>query len=126
MRRASSIAGLVLIVTAFTARAHAHEASGNHVVVTLPAGDAYAAELTVDGESLVARLEMAAGQKRSGAQTASECLRRVTQLGEELSRHVHLRFDGSPDAPVFDGAIETSTPEHSRHFHGRGPVFWPK
>jgi hypothetical protein len=85
---------LVLIAQLIGASVFAHETGFGHVVVSFPSPREYAIDLTVDAQSLLARLENEAGLARSEGLSQAEYPERIAALQQGLLKHTRVRFDG--------------------------------
>ena len=64
--------------------AHAHEIGTTRVVVSFPTADTYVVEITADASAILARLEAAAHQPRSGPLTAGVSEQRIDGASAEF------------------------------------------
>jgi len=92
----------VLCALLLAARAtYAHEIGTTRVVISFPAPGAYVVEITADASAMLARLEAAAGQRRSGQMSADEYQRHIEALESEFLARAHVAFDGVASRPEF-------------------------
>ena len=94
-----------LLLLLIAASASAHEIGTTQV--RLSVGQTWTASIATAPLSLLNKLEVAAGQPRSGALDAAALRARLTPLLPRLAREIDVRFDGAPSpASVAIGALE--------------------
>jgi hypothetical protein len=91
---------LVLLLT-LTVSSGAHELGLTRVTVTFTADGRYQMDVLVDPESLLAKLEILAGQQPSIGVPLGELPRRITRLQEVALARTRLLFDGVRAEPSF-------------------------
>jgi hypothetical protein len=115
----------ILIAGWFTASSvRAHEPGMTHVTVTFEPDGTYRVDLTTDAETLLEKLESAAGREpSSGAHEALET--RLEALDETFRRRVEMMFDGSAARPSIDYSVDApsdaSTPGATIRLTGTVP-----
>ena len=130
MRRPAARIALLLGVLVATGSVSAHEIGTTRVTVAFTPSGEYDIEVSTDAAALVARLESAAGQPRSGTLAAEDLIRRVEELGPQWLGQVRVSFDDRAvtprleyprhrDAPVTDD--ELFAPVVAK-IHLRGPI----
>lgn len=97
---------VLLLLMLIAAAAQAHEIGTTQVRMSIRGGT-WTASITTAPLSLLNKLEVAAGQPRSGALDASALRARLTPLLPRLAKQIDVRFDGAPSpASVAIAALE--------------------
>ena len=90
------------LVFLICAPAFAHEIGTIRVNAEFQKGGTYRISMVADPETLLPRLELAAGQPLSGSHPAEENERRIVALQRVLLDHVTIKFDGVRVTPRFE------------------------
>ncbi len=88
----------VLLVVSLGGAVRAHEIGTTRVAVRFAPDGAYAIEIATDAVSLLARLEIAAGDPRSDTADAGELQRQLLARLPALRQHFTIGFDGAAAA----------------------------
>lgn len=96
-RQASCL--FVLLAVSLGGAVRAHEIGTTRVAVRFAPDGGYAIDIATDAVSLLARLEIAAGDPRSDTADAGELQRQLLARLPALRQHFTIGFDGAADAP---------------------------
>ena len=91
------LVGCVLTASVAHGARNRDDASGRLV----PDRDTYVVEITADAAAILARLEAAARQPRSGPLPRTSTEQRIEALQQEFLSRAHLSFDGQAARPRF-------------------------
>jgi hypothetical protein len=76
------------------APARAHELGQTKALVQFERGEAFAIEILVDPQALLARLELETGRAPTAFQHPREVVGKIERLAPEIARGIHVLFDG--------------------------------
>jgi HupE / UreJ protein len=121
-----TIAMTIGAVFAFGDRLAAHELGLTHVTVTFAPDRTYAVDITVDPESLLAKLELVAGRTPSGQVPIAELPSRIQALEPVLLARTRILFDNTRQDPTFayqpGNAPDATSGAPTAILHFTGPV----